>query len=66
MSIFNDYGISGVGGEEDVVARTCMIVFKRIDVEKMRCVPFTFRRGSKAIKEYTVMYDESSNATREL
>jgi hypothetical protein len=64
MSIFNDYGISGVGGEEDVVAGTYMIVFKRIEVEKMRCVPVNFSTmEKKAIKEYTVMCDESPSAT---
>jgi len=66
MSIFNDSGIDG-DGEEDVGAGTYMVVFKKIDVEKIRCVPVSFSTlEKKAVKEYIEKYYESRSAIVEL
>jgi hypothetical protein len=52
MSIFNDTGGYGDSGEA-LAAGTYMAVFKKVDVEKLRCVPVSFSTGEKfAIKEY--------------
>jgi hypothetical protein len=52
LSIFNDTGGYGEAGEA-LAAGTYMVVFKRIDNEKLRCVPLNFSSKEKnAIKEY--------------
>jgi hypothetical protein len=52
MSIFNDTGGYGNAGEA-LAAGTYMVVLKRVDVEKLRCVPVSFSSKEKnAIEEY--------------
>ena len=52
MSIFNDTGGVGKVGEA-LAAGTFMVVFKKIDLEKIRCVPINFSTQEKrAIREY--------------
>jgi hypothetical protein len=53
MSIFNDTGKEGDSGDA-VAAGTYMVVFKKIDVEKMRCVPVSFSTKEKNAMRYYV------------
>jgi hypothetical protein len=56
MSIFNDTGGYGESGEA-LAAGTYMVVFKRIDIEKLRCVPVSLSSGEKsAVREYVAQY----------
>jgi hypothetical protein len=52
MSIFND---TGGEGSEAVGAGTYMAVFKRVEIEKLRCVPMNFSTPEKnAIKHFVM------------
>jgi hypothetical protein len=56
MSIFNDTGGYGKSGEA-LAAGTYMVVFKRIDLEKLRCVPVNFSSKEKNIvREYVAQF----------
>jgi len=62
MSIFNDTGGYGEAGEA-LAAGTYMVVFKKVDVEKLRCVPVSFStREKNAIKEYLAQYQFAATA----
>ena len=61
ISIFNDTGGYGKFGEA-LAAGTYMVVFKKIDIEKLQCVPINFSaREKKAMKEYLSQCQSSSN-----
>jgi hypothetical protein len=56
MSIFNDTGGYGESGEA-LTAGTYMVVLKRIDVGKLRCVPVNLSSGEKsAVRKYVAQY----------
>jgi len=61
MSVFNDTGgerMDGIGAE------TYMAVFKRIEIEKLRCVPVNFSTSEKnAIKQYVLRFQEVEHIT---
>jgi hypothetical protein len=60
MSIFNETGGYGEAGEA-LAAGTYMVVFKRIDTAKLRCVPVSFSTmEKKAIGEYLLQYQYGS------
>jgi hypothetical protein len=57
MSIFNDTGGHGKAGEA-LAAGTYMVVLKRIDVDKLRCVPVSLSSREKtAIREYVAQLE---------
>lgn len=59
MSIFNDTGGYGEAGEA-LAAGTYMVVMKRVDVEKLRCVPVGLSSlERKVVKEYMVNFQAS-------
>ncbi|KAK7189674.1 uncharacterized protein CC84DRAFT_1176743 [Paraphaeosphaeria sporulosa] len=62
MSIFNDTGGYGEAGEA-LAAGTYMVVLKRVDVERLRCVPVSLSSlEKKVVKEYMVHCQSSSSS----
>ncbi|PVH94425.1 hypothetical protein DM02DRAFT_191429, partial [Periconia macrospinosa] len=65
MPIFNETGGYGKAGEA-LAAGTYMVVLKRIDTAKLRCVPVSFSTmEKKAIGEYLLQHHSSSERGRE-
>lgn len=66
MSIFNDTGGYGESGEA-LAAGTYMVVLKRVDVERLRCVPVNLSSlEKKVVKEYLVHCQPSSGQLEEV
>lgn len=58
MSIFNDTGGYGGAGEA-LAAGTYMVVLKRVDGERERCVPVSFSSLEKrVVREYFVRWKD--------
>jgi hypothetical protein len=65
MSIFNDTGGYGESGEA-LAAGTYIVMLKRIDVDKLRCVPVNLSSGEKtAVREYVAQYGSTTVEEKE-